>query len=199
MSQKFIWKPSEDYIERSNVMRFMKEHRIRNYERLVKRSQDDIEWFWEAIIKHLNLEFFKPYKKLLDTSKGIARPQWFVGGKINLTHNCIDKHAHSPRRHKLALLWEGENGAVTRLTYWDLYTQINRFANALKQLGVGQGDTVGIFMPMLPETVIALLACAKLGAIFTPIFSGFGAQAVASRLNDCEATLLITADGFYRR
>ncbi|MBI3460110.1 AMP-binding protein, partial [Candidatus Acetothermia bacterium] len=199
MSQKFIWKPSEDYIERSNVMRFMKEHRIRNYERLVKRSQDDIEWFWEAIIKHLNIEFFKPYKKLLDTSKGIARPQWFVGGKINLTHNCIDKHAHSPRRHKLALLWEGENGAVTRLTYWDLYTQINRFANALKQLGVGQGDTVGIFMPMLPETVIALLACAKLGAIFTPIFSGFGAQAVASRLNDCEATLLITADGFYRR
>ncbi len=199
MAGKFAWRPTKEYVQRSNIFRFMQEHRIKSYAKLVKRSQDDIEWFWEAIIKHLSIEFFKPYKKIVDTAKGISKPKWFIGGKINLAHNCLDRHAHSHRRHKIAIIWEGEEGSVRKLSYWDLYVETNRFANALKDLGIGKGDTIGIFMPMLPETVIALLACAKLGAIFTPIFSGFGAQAVASRLNDCRAKLLITADGFYRK
>jgi acetyl-CoA synthetase len=177
----------------------MRRHRIRSYERLVKRSIEDIEWFWEAIVRELDLEFFKPYKKILDVSRGVARPKWFAGGKINLTHNCLDKHARSHRRHKLALIWEGEDGAIRKLSYRELFTETNRLAHALVQLGIQKGDTVGIFMPMVPETVMALLACAKIGAIFTPIFSGFGAQAVAVRLQDCAAKLLITADGFYRK
>ncbi len=198
MTTSFAWMPSRDYIERSNVWRFMQEHGIKDYPELIRRTTDDIEWFWDAVVKELQIEFFEPYKKILDTSQGIAWAKWFVGGKINIAHNCVDKHTQT-RPEKLALIWEGEDGTVRRLTYRELYEQTNRLANALKKLGLAKGDRVGIFMPMLPETVMALFACAKIGAIFTPIFSGFGAQAVAARLNDCEAKLLITADGFYRR
>lgn len=198
MAKRFTWVPSKEYIERSNVWRFMQKHGIKDYSELIRRTTDDIEWFWDAVVKELQLEFFEPYEKVLDISQGIPWAKWFVGGKINIAHNCVDKHAQA-RPNKLALIWEGEDGTVRRLTYRELYEQTNRLANALKRLGIAKGDRVGIFMPMLPETVMALLACAKIGAIVTPIFSGFGAQAVAARLNDCEAKLVITADGFYRR
>ncbi len=199
MSGDFAWRPTQDYIERSNIWRFMQKHGIKDYQELLRRSTDEIEWFWDAVVKELQIEFFAPYKKVLDTAQGIAWAKWFVGGEINIAHNCLDKHARAPRAEKIALIWEGEDGSLRKLTYRELYAETNRFANALKKLGLSKGDRLGIFMPMLPETVIALLAAAKLGAIFTPIFSGFGAQAVAARLNDCAAKLLITADGFYRK
>jgi len=198
MAEPFAWTPTKEYIERSNIWRFMQKHQITDYAELVRRSVEDIEWFWDAVVTELQIEFFEPYTKVLDISQGIPWAKWFVGGTINIAYNCVDKHARA-RPNKLALLWEGEDGTVRRLTYRELYEQTNRLANALKRLGIAKGDRVGIFMPMLPETVIAMMACAKIGAIFTPIFSGFGAHAVAARLNDCAAKLLITAESFSRK
>jgi len=198
MAQSFAWTPTQEYIERSNIWRFMQKYNIRDYHELVRRSTEDIEWFWDAVVTELQIEFFEPYKKVLDVSQGIPWAKWFVGGKVNIAHNCVDKHARA-RPEKLALIWEGEDGSVRHVSYRELYEQTNRLAHLLHEMGIAKGDRVGIFMPMIPETVIAMMACAKLGAIFTPIFSGFGAHAVAARLNDCEAKLLITAESFSRK
>ncbi len=199
MRQEVFWTPPRELVERSNIHRFMQKHEIKNYQELVRRSTNDIEWFWDAVVQDLNIEFFQPYEKVLDTSRGIPWAKWFVGGKTNLAHNCLDRHARGPGKHRPALIWEGEDGAIRKRTYEELYVETNRVANALKELGLGQGDTVGIFMPMVPEIVAAFLAIAKIGVILVPIFSGFGAEAAATRLNDCSAKLLITADGFWRK
>lgn len=199
MAQEIFWTPPRELAQKSNVARFMQKHSIQNYEELVRRSTSDIEWFWDGVVRDLNIEFFQPYEEVLDTSRGIPWATWFTGGKINLTHNCLDRHTHGSTNQKLALIWEGEDGAVRRLTYEELHHITNRLANALQELGIGKGDTVGIFMPMVPEIVAAFLAIAKIGAIVVPIFSGFGAEAAATRLNDCSAKLLITADGFWRK
>lgn len=199
MSQEVIWRPPRELIEKSNVMRFMRRNGIKTYEDLVRRSAEELEWFWDAVVKDLKIEFFQPYDKVLDLSKGIPWARWFVGGRINLTYNCLDRHAQGEREDKVALIWEGEDGAVCRLTYAELYKQTNQLAQALRELKIKKGDAVGIFMPMVPEIVVAFLAIAKIGAIVVPIFSGFGAEAVAMRLEDCEAKLLITADGFLRK
>jgi acetyl-CoA synthetase len=198
MNSELVWTPPREYIERSNVWCFMRRYNISDYAELVRRSIEDIEWFWDAVVKELQIEFFEPYQKVLDISQGIPWAKWFVGGKINIAYNCVDRHAQA-RPQKLALIWEGEDGSVRRISYRELAEGTNRLAKALTDLGVVKGDRVGIFMPMIPEAVMALMACAKLGAICVPIFSGFGAQAVATRLNDCEAKVLITAEGFSRK
>ena len=193
-----VWRPSDEYVERANITRFMRAHDIGTYEELVKRSQDDIQWFWDAVVKDLGIEFSEPYERVLDTSDGIPWSKWFVGGTINLGHNCVDRWAErTPER--AAVIWEGEDGQTRRVTYAGLRDMADRAANALLTLGVRSGDTVGIFMPMAPETVAATLACAKVGAVSVPIFSGFGADAVAKRLEDAGAKILFTADGSYRR
>ncbi|MFL5798814.1 MAG: AMP-binding protein [Actinomycetota bacterium] len=193
-----VWSPSADYVERANVTRFMGTHGIGSYEELVKRSQDDVEWFWDAVVRDLGIEFFEPYTQVLDTSDGVPWSRWFTGGRVNLAHNCVDRWAErTPDR--VAVLWEGEDGAVRRMTYAELRETADRLAHGLRGLGVGPGDTVGIFMPMAPETVAATLACAKIGAPYLPIFSGFGADAVAKRLQDAGVRVLVTADGFFRR
>ena len=196
----FIWEPTPEYIENANVTRLMRKHGIEDFNALVRRSQEDTEWFWDAAIEDLGIEFFVPYEKLLDTSKGPEWPQWFIGGRINLTYNCVDRHAHRPASAgSPAILWEGEDGAVRTVTYAQLDSEVSRVANGLKSLGVGVGDTVGVYMPMVPEAVIAMYACAKIGAIYMPIFSGFGAAAISTRLNDASAKVLFTCDGFFRR
>jgi acetyl-CoA synthetase len=193
-----VWRPNQEYIDRANVTRFMRTHGIGTYGELVERSQTDIEWFWDAVVKDLEIEFFTPYQRVLDTSVGIAWSKWFVGGRINLAHVTCDVWAErTPDR--VAVLSEGEDGEVRRVTYRELREMADRLANGLASLGVGERDAVGIFMPMAPEIVAATLACAKLGAIYLPIFSGFAADAVATRLNDAGAKVLITADGFLRR
>jgi acetyl-CoA synthetase len=195
---RVVWSPSEDYVERANVTRFMRAGGIGSYEELVKRSQDDVEWFWDAVVKDLGIEFYRPYTRVLDDSDGAPWARWFTGGEVNLAHNCVDRWAErTPDR--IAVIWEGEEGEVRRVTYRELREMADRAANGLRSLGVGRGDTVGIFLPMAPETVAATLACAKLGAVYLPIFSGYGAQAVATRLQDAGATVLITADGSTRR
>jgi acetyl-CoA synthetase len=193
-----VWKPSDEYVEQANVTRFMRAHGIGSYEELVKRSQDDIEWFWDAVVKDLEIEFFTPYERVLDDSDGIEWTKWFTGGRINLAHNCVDRWAERTP-DAIAIIWEGEDGAVRRVTYADLRRMTDRTARRLRELGIGLGDVVGIFMPMVPEAVAAMFACAKLGAIFIPIFSGYAADAVATRLRDGKAKVLLTADTFLRR
>ncbi len=194
-----VWRPTEEYVQASRLHRFMERHGIAGYDELLRRSIEDLDWFWNAACDDLGIEWYRRYDRVVDTSRGIAWPRWWVGGQLNYVHNALDKHAASDRRNKLALVWEGEDGARRSYSYWELWAETNRVANALRALGVGKGDRVGIFMPMIPEVCIASLACGKLGAIYTPIFSGYAAPAIAARLNDCEAKVLITADGFYRR
>jgi acetyl-CoA synthetase len=193
-----VWSPSEDYVERANVTRFMRRHGISSYDELVKRSQDDIEWFWDAVVQDVGIEFYQPYQRVLDESRGKPWATWFSGGTINLAHNCVDRWAQAtPDRP--AVVWEGEEGSVRTVSYGELQRRANRLAGGLRSLGVEDGDVVAIFLPMAPETVAATLACAKLGAIYLPLFSGYGADAVATRLADSQAKVLITADGVLRR
>lgn len=193
-----VWRPTSQYIENSNMKRLMRKHRIATVEELVKRSTEQIEWFWEAAAKDLNVEWFKPYEKVLDSSRGIEWARWFIGGKLNIAHNCLDRHAKA-NRDKTAVIWEGEDREVRKLSYGTLYDEVNRFANGLKSLGVKKGDAVGLYLPMSLAVPIAMLALFKLGAICVPIFSGFAAPAVASRLKDVQAKVLVTADGTLRK
>ncbi len=193
-----VWRPSEEYVERANVTRFMRAHGIGSYEDLVRRSQEDVEWFWDAVVADLGIRFSTPYERVLDTSKGIPWAEWFVGGKINLADVSCDVWA-TRTPDAIAILWEGEDGSVRSVTYRELREMADRLANGLRSLGVGERDAVGIFMPMAPEAVAATLACAKIGAIWLPIFSGYAADAVATRLADADAKVLITADGTLRR
>jgi len=194
-----VWKPTEGYVEKANITRFMKKYDIKDYDELIKKSTDDIEWFWDAVMKDLEIEWYQPYKKVLDDSKGIQWAKWFIGGKINIVHNCLDKHVKSGKKDNNAITWENEKGDVRKLTYNELNKEVNKFANALKELGVEKGDRVGIYMPMVPEIVIGFLAVMKIGAISIPIFSGFGGHALASRLVIAEVKILLTADGSVRR
>src|ERR671918_62358 len=193
-----VWRPTEEYVERANVTRLMRAHGIASYDELVARSQDDIEWFWDAVVKDLDIGFFTPYERVLEASGGIPWAKWFVGGTTNLAHNCVDMWAERTP-DATAVLWEGEDAEVRRVTYAELREMADRLAHGLASLGVGERDAVGIFMPRAPETVAATLACAKLGAMYLPIFSGYAADAVATRLADANASVLITADGFLRR
>jgi acetyl-CoA synthetase len=195
----FAWTPSREYIERANVTRLMRAHGITDYQDLVRRSQDDVAWFWDAVVSDLGIEFFEPYRSVVETPNGIQWAIWFTGGKINVAHNCVDRHVAGGRGSHPALIWEGEDGEVRRLTYAELKDEVDRFAGGISELGVGRGDAVGVYMPMIPENVVSLLALAKIGAISLPIFSGFAAGAVAARLQDAGAKAIITADGFYRR
>jgi acetyl-CoA synthetase len=194
-----MWQPTREQIEKSRLWAFIQKHGFKSYDELFQKSIQDVSWFWETFVNDIGLEWFSPYEKVLDESKGWKWAQWFLGGKINLVHNALDRHAKGQRRNQLALIWEGEEGSVQKFSYYELFIKVNQAANAFKSLGIKKGDRIGIFMPMTPECVVATLAASKIGAIFTPIFSGYGAQAISARLNDCQAKLLVTSDGFYRR
>jgi acetyl-CoA synthetase len=194
----WAWEPTPEYVSNANVTRLMQKLGIDDYWELVRRSQEDIEWFWAAVIEDLGIDFHRPFDQILDVGKGPQWPRWFVGGAINLTYNTVDRHALN-RGSSPAIVWEGEDGQARTLDYAQLGAEVNRAANGLRALGVGKGDTVAIYMPMVPEAVIAAYACAKISAIYLPIFSGFGAPAIATRLNDAQVKVLISADAFYRR
>jgi len=193
-----VWRPSPEVVERANVTRLMRAHGIATEEELIERSTSDVEWFWDAAIRDLGLEFFEPSTSILDTSRGVEWATWFGGGSVNLAHNCVDRWAERTP-HAPAIAWEGEEGTTRRVSYRELREASDRLANGLAALGVRSLDAVGIFLPPTPEAVVAVMACSKLGAVWLPLFSGFGADAVAKRLEDAEATVLITADGFPRR
>jgi len=169
---------------------------LEQYRELQARAAADPEGFW-ADLAERELDWFEPWTQVLDWQPPFA--QWFVGGKLNITHNCLDRHLRTWRRNKAALIWEGEPGDSRTLTYAQLHREVCQMANVLKQLGVGKGDRVGVYMPMIPEAAIAMLACARIGAPHTVVFGGFSAEALKDRLNDASAKLVITADGGYRK
>ncbi|MCZ7558577.1 MAG: AMP-binding protein [Bacteroidia bacterium] len=195
-----VWRPTYDDIAGSTVHAFMQEEGVADFQELLKRSTDDVAWFTDAVLRFLDIRFNRPYTSVLDLRDGIAFPRWCVDGKLNITESCLDRWAADPRmRDTTALLWEGEEGAVVSMTYGQLLSEVNRCANALRELGIGRGDAVGLFMPMTPEIAVAFFAIARIGGIILPLFSGFGEHAVASRLNDAGAKALFTADGSLRR
>jgi len=159
------------------------------------RAARDPEAFWAGFAEEL--EWFSPWSRVLDWKPPHAK--WFVGGTINASVNCVDRHVRGPRRNKAALVWEGEPGDRRTLTYFDLYRQVSQFANVLKSLGVKRGDRVAIYLPLIPELAIAMLACARIGAIHSVVFGGFSSESLRDRINDAQCTLLITADGGWRR
>src|SRR3954452_11612506 len=200
MSDDYVWQPSADVVERANVTRLARRLGVEGYDALVTESIEDPARFWDAVVQDLGLHFQVPYRVVLDTSDGPAFARWFVGGELNLAHACAARWAADPgHRDREAILWEGEDGATRTLTYAELWHETSRLAEGLSSLGIGRGDAVGILLPMVPEVVVALYACAAIGALAIPIFSGFSASAVASRLQDAKAVALITCDAFPRR
>ena len=164
-------------------------------ESLYADAERDPEGFWARFAGEL--EWSRPWDKVLDWQAPHAK--WFVGGRINASVNCLDRHVRGARRNKAALIWEGEPGDRRTLTYWDLYVEVQKFGNVLKHLGVKRGDRVAIYMPLIPETAIAMLACTRIGAIHSVVFGGFSPESLRDRINDAKAKVLITADGGYRR
>jgi len=199
LMDEIVWRPYGDYLERSNVRRFMERHGLGSYEELVRWSVEDVERFWRAALEDLGIEWYRPYQKVLDRSAGFAWAQWFLGGKINIVRNCLDRHLEAGQQADVAVVWEGDDGASRELTYGDLGRDVARLAGALRDLGVRRGDAVALLLPMLPEVVTGLFACFRIGAVAVPIFSGFGPEAVAVRLRDAEVKVLLTADGGLRR
>jgi acetyl-CoA synthetase len=194
LKERRVFEPPRELVENSNIKRWMDKHGIKDYDELLERAKD-FEWYWGEAAQEL--EWLKPWKKVLEWKPPHAK--WFVGGKINIADNAVDRHMKTPIKDKVAYIWEGEPGDVRKLTYWELYEEVNKLVNALKSLGIKKGDRVGIYLPMIPELPIAMLACAKMGAIHSVVFSGFSAKALMERINDAEAKLLITCDGSYRR
>ena len=168
---------------------------MEEYEALYKRSIEDPEGFWADVAQELH--WFKPWTKVLEWELPSAK--WFVGGKMNLCYNCVDRHVLGERGNKTALIWEGEPGEVRRITYAELHAEVQKVASALKELGIKKGDRVAIYMGMTPELAIALLACARIGAVHSVIFGGFAANAIADRVNDAGCVAILTQDGSYRR
>lgn len=164
-------------------------------EKIYEEAKRNPELFWARFAEEL--VWTKKWDKILEWNPPDAK--WFVGGKLNVTTSCVDRWAKSEFRNRAAIIWEGEPGDQRTLTYWDLYREVNKFANALKKLGVKKGDRVAIYLPMIPEIAISMLACARIGAVHSVVFGGFSAEALVDRINDAQAKVLITADGGYRR
>jgi acetyl-CoA synthetase len=197
--QPIVWRPDDEVLARSRLKRFMDRHGLSTVEQLMERSTTDLDWFWEATFEDLGIEFYEPYTQVVDLSRGIQWPTWCVDAKLNIAHNCLDKWIDTPTQNRVAVRWEGEEGAVRLLTYRDLFRQVNQTASALRAAGLGKGDAIGLFMPMVPEIVVAFLAIANIGGVILPLFSGYGPGAVAARLSDANAKALFTSDGQFRR
>lgn len=181
------------------IERFLTLHGLTGYDELVERAARDPEWFWPAVMQFHGLHFFKPYERLLDVSKGPEWAEWCIGGTTNIAYNCLNRTIANGLGGKDAVLWEGEDGTRRAVSYAQLQETVARAAGGLTALGIGRGDVVGLFMPSVPETIAAFLAIVSIGAIALPMFSGFGAQAVAERLGDAGAVAVVTVDRTLRR
>ncbi len=190
MQEDRLFTPSEEFAAAAHI------GSMEQYQSLWNEAAGDSEAFWDKLAKE-ELHWFEPYEKVLEWEPPYAK--WFVGGKTNVSYNCLDVHLDSWRKNKAAIVWEGEPGDTVTLTYAELHREVCKFSNVLKSLGIRQGDVVSIYMPMTPELAIAMLACARVGAIHSVIFGGFSAEAIAERNNDAQAKLQITADAGWRR
>jgi acetyl-CoA synthetase len=189
LKEKRVFEPSEDFRARAHIKS------LEEYEGLYREAETDLEKFWGRIASELH--WFRPWDKVLEWEAPWAK--WFTGGRINISYNCLDRHASTWRKNKAAFIWEGEPGEIRTLTYNQLLIEVSKFANVLKSLGIKTGDTVAIYMGMTPELPIAMLACARIGAAHSVIFGGFSANALVDRINDAECHAVITQDGSYRR
>ncbi len=190
MVEQRLFPPTADFAAEARIKS------LAEYEELYKRSMKDIEAFWAAEARE-HLHWFKPFTKTLTWNEPNA--EWFADGETNASFNCLDVHIQNGKGDRRAIVWEGEPGEMRELTYAQLHQEVCRAANMLKALGVERGDVVSIYMPMTPELAIAMLACARIGAVHSVIFAGFSAEAVADRNNDAKAKIQITSDGLYRR
>ncbi|MCC3306756.1 AMP-binding protein [Sneathiella sp. HT1-7] len=195
--QSIVWEPSEELISQSNLVAFMKKHDISDYNSLFKRAEEEPEWWWNAIADRIR--FIKPYEKILDTSRGIEFPEWFVGGTTNIVENSLSCHRGTEVWTSPAVLGESEGGETRIWTYEELSAEVSRLAAGLQSLGVQPGEVVAVYMPNVNEAVAALLAVPKIGAVVMPLFSGFGVDAVLARLTASEAVAILTVDGATRR
>ena len=193
------WMPTEEIISRNRLLAAMKRWGYESVEELHTASIDDPEWFWRAVIDDLDIEFGRPFTSVLDDSGGKPLPKWFVGGGINLAHLCSHRHAAGDLADRDAIVYEADNGTRRALTFAELDREVRRFAANLRDLGVGKGDRIVLFTPVATETAVAFLAAAMIGAVVVPAFSGYGAEAVASRIRSSEAVVLVTADATTRR
>jgi acetyl-CoA synthetase len=198
-SGEFVWHPTPELIAQSNLQHFIDKHGLRSYDELMRRSTADIPWFWDTVLRDLDIQFYKPYSAIVDLSDGKPWPRWCVGGEMNIVHNMLDNYTGTKIDNRVAIKSEVEDGTARTLTYKELREEVNRMAATLRSLGLGRRDAIGVFMPMVPEIVVAMLAIIKIGGIFLPLFSGFGASAIVSRLKDADAKALVTAAGTYRR
>jgi acetyl-CoA synthetase len=194
-----LWTPTTEWLAGSTTLAFARAHGCSSFEDLYARSIADPAWFWDAVSDHLGLQWDTPYTAVLDESDGVPWARWFVGGRLNLAWNCVGRHVAGGNGEADAIRWEGEDGDTRTLTYHDLEERTGLFAAQLAALGVAPGDRVALVMPMTPEVVIAFYAIARLGAVIVPIFSGFSAAAIASRLVDCGVVCVVTTDGYPRR
>ena len=194
-----IWTPSDEVRERSNALRLARRLGFEDYASLVRFSAEEPERFWPAAIEDMGLEFSRPWDAVVDESRGREWATWFVGGRLNLAWNCVHRWAVGERADAAAAVWQSEEGERRSLSYRELSQEVTRLAEALAALGVQPGDRVAIFLPMSPEVAVASHACAHLGAVQVPIFSGFAGPAVRERLQDSEAKVVVTADWSLRR
>jgi acetyl-CoA synthetase len=208
-TDEVVHEPSAEFVESTNVFEFMREYGINDYDELVERTTSDlagvdesgVDWFWDTMPEYLGIDFYKEYDAVRDDSAGPQFTDWYPGGELNIAHNVVDRHAavDSEARNTIACIWEGEPGDIREITYHELARQSDKVATYLESKGIVTGDTVGLYMPMVPEVVSILYGCFKVGAIAVPIFSGFGVDATATRIADAECSVLFTGDGFYRR
>ncbi len=196
---EITWIPSEDYLEQSRLLAFARKQGVDGYQGLQDWSAQDPGAYWDAAVRDMGLRFEPGYAQPVDMSRGKEWPEWFPGAGFDYVSNIFDLAFARGAAAELAVIWEGDGGDTRSLTFQQLWNETRQFANALERLGISKGDRIGILLPMIPETVVAVLACGLIGAIYIPMFSGYGAEAVASRLRDCDAKLLITANGFNRR
>lgn len=203
MNSDFIWRPEDHAWTRdSHVARLMHQHGFRTLAELRAASVRDIDWFWDAALKDLAVEWSRPYARVRDSSKGFPWTKWFVDGQINVTHNCVDRHVRDGHGPEVALFYEADSGRAEdarRVTFAELAVMVDRCAAGLRAAGVGRGDSVGLYAPMQISTVVALFATMKLGARFVPIFCGYGEDALRERLASCEAKLLFACGALTRR
>lgn len=193
------WRPDPLFVEAANWSTFIRAVGEADYESLTRRAEADPEWFWTELIRFLDIRFSEPFEKVLDLSGGLEWPKWCIGGRMNMTETLLDRHLEAGRARHPAVVWEGEDGSRRESSYADLAGDVARVAGGLSALGLGPGDVVGLYMPMIPETVTAFLALARLGCIALPLFSGFGADAIVTRMREGGAVACITADGCLRR
>ncbi len=196
----FAWEPTEDVVARAQLTRFLRFCGLASFAELQERSTSDVAWFTEQVLKFLDLRFDRPYTRVVDLSGGKPWARWCVGGQLNITVNCLDRWAEDEERgFQPAIVWEGEEGGTRELSYRELLDEVSLCAAGLRACGLKKGDAIGVHLPMVPETAISLLAINRIGAIAVPLFSGYGAGAIESRLRDVGAKALFTCDSFPRR